>query len=100
MRVKLAYGKRGLQLELPDDADVQVIENRLVPALGDPVAALRTALRSPLQALPLREQVGAGDRVAIVFSDITGFQGVYDRRHCDSSCLARFRDCLFLNGYA
>ena len=67
MRIRLAYGKEGLPLELPDDACVEVIENRFVAALPDPVAALRDAL----QTRPLRELAGPRDRVAIVFSDIT-----------------------------
>ncbi len=71
MHIKLAYGKQGLQVALPDDACVEVIENRFVPALADPVAALRHALRAPLQAPPLRELARSRDRVAIVFSDIT-----------------------------
>ena len=71
MQIRLAYGKSGLPLELPDDACVEVIENRFVAALADPVAALRDALRAPLQARPLRELAGPQDSVAIVFSDIT-----------------------------
>ena len=71
MHIRLAYGKSGLPLELPEDACVEVIENRFVAALADPVAALRDALCAPLQARPLRELAGPQDSVAIVFSDIT-----------------------------
>lgn len=71
MQIRLAYGKSGLQLELPDDACVEVIENRFAPALENPREELRAALRSPLQTRPLRELVGAKDSVALVFSDIT-----------------------------
>ena len=71
MQIRLAYGKSGLLLELPDDACIEVIENRFVAALANPVAALRDALRAPLQARSLRELAGPQDSVAIVFSDIT-----------------------------
>ena len=71
MHIRLAYGKSGLPLKLPDDACVEVIENRFVAALADPVAALRDALRAPLQARPLRELARPQDSVAIIFSDIT-----------------------------
>jgi nickel-dependent lactate racemase len=71
MQIKLAYGKTGLKLVLPDNANVTVIENRFVPPLPDPIAALRDALQNPISAHPLRELVGPDDTVAIIFSDIT-----------------------------
>jgi len=69
MKVHLAYGREGLEVDLPDHADVLLPEP--VPALADPAAAIRQALRRPIASPPLRELVSAGDRVAVVFSDIT-----------------------------
>lgn len=71
MRVKLAYGKRGLDLDLDEGWNVRVIEPQFVPSVTDPAAALRAALRSPIGALPLRAQVGRDDRVGIIVNDIT-----------------------------
>lgn len=71
MRVKLAYGKTGLDVSLPPEASVTVIENRFVPGLADPTVALRDGLRHPIQSRPLAELVSPGNTVAIVFSDIT-----------------------------
>jgi lactate racemase len=71
MQIKLAYGREGLDLALPDDANIAVIENSFVPALADPQAALRAALRQPLGTQALRELVQSDDTVAIIFSDIT-----------------------------
>jgi nickel-dependent lactate racemase len=71
MRVKLAYGKTGLEVELPDGYDVTLVEPRYVPGLPDPQAALRQALRAPIGSAPLRDWVKPGDKVGIVFSDIT-----------------------------
>ncbi|GAB4445005.1 MAG: nickel-dependent lactate racemase [Anaerolineae bacterium] len=71
MKIRLAYGKQGLDLTLPDDADVTVVAPAFVPGLPDPEAALRDAIASPLGAPPLRELVSPSDTVAIVFSDIT-----------------------------
>lgn len=71
MRIKLAYGKHGLMLDLPDDWNVTVIEPRYVPGLPDPAGAMRTALQSPIGTRPLAEIVRPGDHVGIVFSDIT-----------------------------
>ncbi len=71
MRVKLAYGRAGLEIELPDNAPVTVIEPQFVPGLPDERAAIITALRSPIRSLPVRELVKPGDSVAIAFSDLT-----------------------------
>lgn len=71
MQINLAYGRRGLPLNLPDEWDVTVVEPRYVPALADPAAGLTAALRDPIGAAALAERVRPGDRVGIVFSDIT-----------------------------
>ncbi len=69
MRVKLAYGREGLWVDVPEQA--VVVEPLYTPGLEDEAAALRAALRAPLGAPPLRELVSPEDTVAIVFSDIT-----------------------------
>jgi len=71
MRLRLAYGRHGLWMELPDETPVTVLEPRPVPGLPDEAAALRQALRQPIGTPPLRELVGPQDSVAIVFSDLT-----------------------------
>ncbi len=86
MHIKLAYGKTGLSLDLPDSLAerVTVVEPAPVPALPDPAGALRAALNNlqpatcnlqssifNLQPLRLRDAVKPGERVGIVFSDIT-----------------------------
>ncbi len=71
MKINLAYGKTGLEVELSDALDVTVIEPKFVPGLPDPEAALREALGAPIEAPPLRNVVKADDKVGIIFSDIT-----------------------------
>jgi nickel-dependent lactate racemase len=71
MRVMLAYGKTGLEVDLPVGANVTVIEPRYIDRLPDEAAALRQALRRPTAAPPLRQLVDASHTVSIVFSDIT-----------------------------
>jgi len=71
MRIKLAYGKTGLPIELDDSLNVTVVEPSFVPALADPEAAVRDALRAPIGSPPLRDLVSPGMRVGVVFSDIT-----------------------------
>jgi nickel-dependent lactate racemase len=70
MRVKLAYGREGLWVDLPD-RNVTVVEPRFVEGLPDEEAAIVQALRQPLGSPPLRELVQPKDTVAVVFSDIT-----------------------------
>ncbi len=71
MEITLAYGKSGLPLSLPDDANVTVVEPTFIPALPDPLGALRAALQQPIESPPLRELVSPDQTVAIVFSDLT-----------------------------
>lgn len=69
MSFKLAYGRQGLNLNLPDPVDV--IAAPVVPALSDEIGALRQALRQPIASAPLAAKVKPGDRVVIAHSDIT-----------------------------
>ena len=67
--VQLAYGKTGLKVSVPDDA--QVIEPRHLQGLADEFGAVAAALRNPIGTPPLKDMVKATDRVSIVISDIT-----------------------------
>jgi nickel-dependent lactate racemase len=71
MNVALLYGKGSLDVNLPDGADITVIQPRYDRGLDDPRAALGRLLDSPVSAPPLRDFVGPSDRVGIVFNDIT-----------------------------
>ena len=70
MKVKLAYGRDGLEVELPDERTT-VIEPTYVPGLPDAEGAIITALRNPLGAPPLRQIVKPSQSVAISVCDIT-----------------------------
>jgi len=71
MKVKLAYGKTGLDLSLPDDANIDVVEPKHVEPLADSTQALRSALLNPTGSKPLKQLIGPDDKVGVVFSDIT-----------------------------
>lgn len=70
MKVLLAYGRAGLEVELPD-RNVEVIEPIDVPGLADEHAAILEALRHPLGTAPLAALANARDRVVIVVNDGT-----------------------------
>jgi nickel-dependent lactate racemase len=67
--LKLAYGRDGLEVEVPDRADV--IRPHFAPGLEDQQGAILAALRQPIDSRPLRSLVKPGDKVVIVHTDIT-----------------------------
>ncbi len=69
MQINLAYGQTGLTVNLPEMTDV--IEAAPVPGLADEAAAIREALRRPIESEPLATRIKPGDSVVIVHSDIT-----------------------------
>jgi lactate racemase len=69
-KVHLQYGRDGLEVDLRAGR-VRVIEPTFVPGLPDEAAAFAAAVRHPIGGRPLRENVAAHERVAIVIPDIT-----------------------------
>ena len=69
MNIQLAYGRTGLTVNLPEQT--QIVAAPFTNGVPDPVAALTTAVRQPINAKPLAELVNPGDTVVIVHSDIT-----------------------------
>ena len=69
MHIKLAYGRYGLTVSLPDTVDI--LSPRFLPGLSDENEALRRALRAPIGSPPLAELVKPGDSVVVVHTDIT-----------------------------
>ena len=71
MEVPLAYGTKGLLIELPS-AITTVVEPTYTPPVEDPATTLQRALREPIgNTQPLREAVRSGDQLAISICDIT-----------------------------
>jgi nickel-dependent lactate racemase len=68
---KVPYGKGELTFDLPPGMNGTVVKSKPVPPLRDPAAAVAEALATPVGSSPLRELAGPGDRVCIVFTDIT-----------------------------
>lgn len=70
MKVKLAYGREGLFVDLPDGRTT-VIEPFYPMALANEELALEEAFENPNQGAPLRSLVDRGDRVAVSVCDVT-----------------------------
>ena len=70
MKVNLAYGQGALPVEFPDGRTT-VIQPTQLPGLADEEAALRGALEKPVGAPPLRDQIKPGEKICVIFTDIT-----------------------------
>jgi len=90
-RVRLDYGSAGLDVDLPDDR-LTIIEPSFLPALPDPQADLRAALRAPVGREPLGALVKRGQTVAVSVCDITRAQPRAEMLHAIFDELAHVRD--------
>jgi len=71
MKIKLAYGREGLLIDLPDNLNVQVVEPNHLEGFTEQTESVRDALLRPIASKPLRQLVKPSDRVGIVINDIT-----------------------------
>lgn len=69
MMVNLAYGRTGLDVDLPDGCEV--LRGREAPGLPDEAQALRDAIRAPVSGPPLARRIRPGGRAVVVHTDIT-----------------------------
>jgi nickel-dependent lactate racemase len=70
MKTHLQYGTTGLELDLTG-LNATILAPRFLPGLPDEAAAFTAALRAPIGTRPLRGQIAATDRVAVVIPDGT-----------------------------
>ncbi len=68
---KVPFDKAELTFDLPPGWRGTVIESRAMPPIEDVPAAVVAALAEPINSPPLRELAKPGDKVCIVFTDIT-----------------------------
>ncbi|MFO0926333.1 MAG: nickel-dependent lactate racemase [Gemmataceae bacterium] len=71
MRIKLDYGRTGLEVTLPDDRVVGPLAIRPAAPLADPQAALAAVLANPTGTRPLAELARGRTSACIVICDIT-----------------------------
>lgn len=71
MKIELAYGKLGLEWNVPDGYHVDIIEPQWVEGLKDQTGAVTQALRSPTGSKPLKDLVNRDSKIGIIFSDVT-----------------------------
>jgi lactate racemase len=93
MKIKLDYGREGLDVEVPDRNLAGVLDLRSAPPLPDAEAAIRDALARPLGAPPLAELCRGKRTACVVISDIT-------RPVPNATLLPPILECLEANGMA
>jgi nickel-dependent lactate racemase len=71
MRIRLDYGRTGLDVNLPDDRVVGPLAIRTAPPLADPEAAIARALARPTGTPPLAEVARGRRNACILVCDIT-----------------------------
>ncbi|MYE22462.1 MAG: nickel-dependent lactate racemase [Gammaproteobacteria bacterium] len=71
MQIELLFGRTGLDLELPGDLDVTVVQKPSMPLVADADAAVGRALRSPIGAAPLAELARGRRSACILVCDVT-----------------------------
>ncbi|GIW93487.1 MAG: hypothetical protein KatS3mg110_1528 [Pirellulaceae bacterium] len=71
MQVRLAYGRHGLEVTLPDERVIGVLRYRDVAPLADPLAAVRGVLESPSGTPSLLELARGRRSACILVCDIT-----------------------------
>ena len=71
MRVRLEYGREGLEVELPDERVVRSLAYKDAEPLADPVAAVQRVLAEPIESPPVAELAQGKKTACIVICDIT-----------------------------
>ncbi len=71
MKVELLYGREGLSVSLPEEAEAHVIEKPAFPAAVDPTTQIRTALEEPRGSKPLSDLAKGKRSACILICDIT-----------------------------
>ncbi len=71
MRIEVAFGKTGLELDLPPGFDYRVLEARSARPLADAAAAVEEALDAPAAGPPLAALARGKSSAAIAVCDIT-----------------------------
>lgn len=71
MKIRLRYGRDGLDVELNGQSDISVFRKKRMPIIEDPAAQLHISLENPLGTVSLREAVAGKKNACIAVSDIT-----------------------------
>jgi nickel-dependent lactate racemase len=71
VKIRLAYGKEGLEVEVPEKNLAKILTMKSTPPLGDPAGAVKESLLHPIGCPPLGEIARGRKSVCIVVCDFT-----------------------------
>jgi nickel-dependent lactate racemase len=71
MRIHLAYGREGLEVDVPEKNLAKILTMKSTPPLADPLGAIKDALLYPIGSPSLGELARKAKRVCIVVCDFT-----------------------------
>ncbi len=71
MRIRLDYGREGLEVALPGTGRIQLLSYGAVDPLPDPDRAVRDVLQQPIASAPLAQLAAGRDNACLVVCDIT-----------------------------
>lgn len=73
MKAKFKYGESSVELTLPENGRLQILEGHTEPPITDIADALTTALENPVAQKPLAEYLHKGEPVTLIVSDMSRF---------------------------
>jgi nickel-dependent lactate racemase len=68
---RVPYSNTHIEFDLPPSMRGHLVESKRVPPIVDVPGAVAEAIAAPIGSPPLSELAGPGDRVCIVFTDVT-----------------------------
>jgi nickel-dependent lactate racemase len=71
MMYQIPYSKTEIKFDLPAGMSGTVVASKSLPPVEDVPAAVKAVLANPINSPPVRELAKPGDKVCIVFTDIT-----------------------------
>ena len=73
MKIKVDYGKDGLEIEIPDSMDITILKPEPINPLDDPIGDIRKSLEKPDLGTPFSKIINARKPgyICVVISDST-----------------------------
>jgi nickel-dependent lactate racemase len=71
MKIRLAYGKEGLEVEVPEKNLAKILTMKSTPPLAEPLRAVKESLLRPIGCPPLGDLVRTAKSACIVVCDFT-----------------------------